>query len=336
MSAPAASPDPASAYQGKRVLVTGGLGFIGSTVARRLADLGAEVRVVDALVPEHGGNWANLAAYEKRIEVRLADLRDPAVARAAVPGVDYVFNLAGQVSHLDSMRDPVTDLTVNALVQPILLDACRALAPEAPVVYASTRQIYGKPDYLPVDEAHPIRPVDVNGINKMAGEAYHTLYHQVYGQRCVSLRLTNTYGPCMRIKDARQTFLGVWLRHVVEDTCLEVWGGQQRRDLVYVDDVAEAFLLAAANPSAWGRVFNVGGGPPVTLEALATLLVETAGSGRFQKREFPPERKRIDIGDYFADDRPFRAVTGWRPTVGLGEGLARSLAYYRANLPAYL
>jgi UDP-glucose 4-epimerase len=321
-------------YAGRRVLVTGGLGFIGSTLARRLEALGAEVLVVDALLPDHGGNPANLAGSTVRIA--RADLRDRDSVRAVVPGQEFVFNLSGQVSHLDSMRDPVTDLTVNALVQPILLDAVRDLAPAATVVYASTRQIYGRPDYLPVDEAHPVRPVDVNGINKAAGEAYHTLYHQVYGLRSVSLRLTNTFGPRMRIKDARQTFLGVWLRLVLEDACLEVWGGEQRRDLAYVDDVVDAFLLAGACPEAIGGVFNVGGTPPVSLAELAALLVELAGTGRFERRAFPADRKRIDIGDYFADDRRFRALTGWQPSVTLADGLARSLAYYREHLPSYL
>jgi UDP-glucose 4-epimerase len=326
----------AESYAGRRVLVTGGLGFIGSNLALRLASLGAEVTVVDALLQDHGGNRENLAGAEERIRVVVADLRGRDSVRALLPGQDFVFNLSGQVSHLDSMRDPVTDLAVNALVQPILLDACRDLAPEAAVVYASTRQIYGRPDYLPVDEAHPLRPVDVNGINKMAGEAYHTLYHQVYGLATVSLRLTNTYGPRMRIKDARQTFLGVWLRHVLEDGCLEVWGGRQKRDLVYVDDVVDAFLAAGATAAARGGVFNVGGGPPVTLEALASLLVEIAGAGRFERREFPAERKRIDIGDYYADDRRFRAATGWQPKVALREGLERSLAYFREYLAHYV
>ena len=323
-------------FAGRRVLVTGGLGFIGSNLARRLASAGAEVAVVDALVPNHGGNRTNLAGLEDRIRIEIADLRDRDSVRRLVPGQDYVFNLSGQVSHLESMHDPVTDLTVNALAQPILLDACRDLAPEAVVAYASTRQIYGKPDYLPVDEDHLLRPVDVNGINKMAGEAYHTLYHQVYGLRTVSLRLTNTYGPRMRIKDARQTFLGIWLRRALEDGTIEVWGGQQRRDLVFVEDVVDAFLAAALTPDAWGHYYNVGGSEPVTLEALATLLVSVAGSGRIERREFPPERKRIDIGDYFADDRRFRMLTGWQPRIGLEDGLADALDYYRDRLEAYL
>ena len=234
------------------------------------------------------------------------------------------------------MQDPFTDLDINVVAQLGLLEACRALNPSARVVYASTRQFYGKPDRLPVDEAHPLRPVDVNGINKMAGEAYHTLYHQVYGLPTVSLRLTNTYGPRMRIKDARQTFVGIWLRRVLEGDAFEVWGGEQRRDLTYVDDVVDAFLAAAATPAAIGQVFNIGGPPSVSLTELAELVVAAAGGGKYEQKQFPAERKRIDIGDYWADDSRFRSVTGWAPRIDLREGLRRSLDYYRANFAAYI
>jgi nucleoside-diphosphate-sugar epimerase len=326
----------AALYNGLPVLVTGGLGFIGSNLVRRLVNLGARVQIVDAMISDHGGNLANLGGFEDRVQLNLADLRDPDAMRKLVAGQQIIFNVAGQVSHIDSMKDPATDLQINTLAQVVLLEACRECAPEATIVYASTRQIYGKPDYLPVDEIHPIRPVDANGINKSAGEAYHTLYHQVYGMRTVSLRLTNTYGPRMLIKNARQTFLGIWLRRVVEDGSFEVWGGQQRRDLAFIDDVVTAFLAAATAEKAWGQVYNLGGCPPVSLEDLARMLVEVAGSGRYEMREFPPERKRIDIGDYFADDRRFRELTGWTPTIDLRDGLARSVDYYRANLSSYL
>jgi len=234
------------------------------------------------------------------------------------------------------MTDPITDLEANVRSQILLLEACRWHAPKVRIAFASTRQIYGRPRYLPVDEAHPLRPVDVNGINKMAAEAYHTLYQQVYGLWTVSLRLTNTYGPRLRIKDARQTFLGLWLRRVVEDDVFEVWGGEQKRDLSYVDDVVDAFLRAVATDDAQGKTFNVGGCPPITLSALADSLVAVAGSGRIEQREFPAERKRIDIGDYFADDRQFRDLTGWSPRVTLQDGLARSVDYYRRHLRSYI
>ena len=327
---------PISSFAGAKVMITGGLGFIGSNLAKRLVEQGAEVLIVDSLVPDYGGNRANIAGFADRLQVNIADLRDRHALRVLVPGQDLIFNLAGQIGHLDSMQDPFTDLDINVVAQLGLLEACRALNPSARVVYASTRQFYGKPDRLPVDEAHPLRPVDVNGINKMAGEAYHTLYHQVYGQPIVSLRLTNTYGPRMRIKDARQTFVGIWLRRALEGEAFEVWGGEQRRDLTYVDDVVDAFLAAAATPAAIGQVFNIGGPPSVSLAELADLVIEAAGGGRFEQKQFPPERKRIDIGDYWADDSRFRSVTGWAPRVDLREGLRRSLDYYRANLAAYI
>ena len=327
---------PISSFADAKVMITGGLGFIGSNLAKRLVEQGAHVLIVDSLVPDYGGNRANIAGFADRLRVNIADLRDRHALRVLVPGQDLIFNLAGQIGHLESMQDPFTDLDINVVAQLGLLEACRALNPSARVVYASTRQFYGKPDRLPVDEAHPLRPVDVNGINKMAGEAYHTLYHQVYGQPTVSLRLTNTYGPRMRIKDARQTFVGIWLRRALEGEAFEVWGGEQRRDLTYVDDVVDAFLAAASTPAAIGQVFNIGGPPSVSLAELAQLMIEVAGGGRFEQKQFPPERKRIDIGDYWADDSRFRSVTGWAPRVELREGLRRSLDYYRANLAAYI
>jgi UDP-glucose 4-epimerase len=215
------------------------------------------------------------------------------------------------------------------------LEACRAVNPGIAIVHAGTRQIYGRPEYLPVDERHPLRPVDVNGVNKMAGEAYHLLYRDVYGIKTRSLRLTNVYGPGMRIKDARQTFLGIWLRRVIEGEPFEVWGGEQRRDLLYVDDAADAFLAAALAAEAEGLALNVGGGDPVSLTALAEAMIEANGGGKYDIREFPPERKRIDVGDFLVDDRRFRALSGWRPRVGIARGMRRSLEYYRSHLASY-
>jgi UDP-glucose 4-epimerase len=325
-----------AAFRGARVLVTGGLGFIGASLARRLAALGADVLVVDSLIPEYGGNLFNIAGLEDRVGVNISDIRDIYGLRHLLKGRQFLFNLAGQTSHLDSMAEPVIDLEINCRAQLTLLEACRQVAPDINVVFASTRQIYGRPQYLPVDERHPLRPVDVNGVNKMAGEAYHILYHDVYGVRACALRLTNTYGPRMRIKDARQTFVGIWLRAVLEGKPFEVWGGEQLRDFTYVDDAVDAFLLAATTPATAGRAFNVGGEEVVSLKALADTLVAAHGSGGYVVREFPAERKRIDIGDYYADDRLFRETTGWRATVPLAEGLARSLAFFRANLERYL
>ena len=328
--------DLTSAFAGARVMVTGGLGFIGSTLAARLVALGAEVLLVDNLLAEYGGNLFNIAPIRDRVAVEIADIRDVRAMRDLLKGRQYLFNLAGQTSHADSMADPETDLAINARAQLTLLEACRQVCPEVRVVYASTRQIYGRPRYLPVDEKHPLRPVDVNGVNKMAGEAYHILFHDVYGIHACALRLTNTYGPRMRIKDARQTFVGVWLRAVLEGRPFEVWNGAQLRDLSYVDDAAEALLLAAAVPETKGGVFNVGGDRAVTLKRLADMLIAAQGGGRYELRDFPPERKRIDIGDYYADDSLFRRTTGWAPQTPLAEGLAHSLDYFRKHLAEYL
>jgi UDP-glucose 4-epimerase len=325
-----------SAFDRARVIVTGGLGFIGSNLAARLIALGSDVTLIDNLMPNYGGNRFNIAPVRERLRVEVTDIRDSEHMRALLEGCDYLFNLAGQTSHLDSMRDPVTDLEINCLAQLTLLETCRAVCPNAAVVFASTRQIYGRPDYLPVDEKHLLHPVDVNGVNKMAGEAYHILYHDVYGIKATALRLTNTYGPRMRIKDARQTFVGVWLKNVLEGTPFEVWGGAQKRDFTYVDDAVEAFLLAAVTPATKGKVFNLGGERPVSLDELAALLVKANGGGTFARHEFPAERRRIDIGDYYAADTLFQQATGWRHRVALEEGLKRSLEYFREHGEHYV
>jgi UDP-glucose 4-epimerase len=323
-------------FSGKHILITGGLGFIGSNLASRLVQLGAEVTLVDSLIPEYGGNLFNVEGIRNKVRVNISDVRDEQSMKYLVQGQDFLFNLAGQTSHLDSMQDPFTDLEINCRAQLSILETCRKHNPDIKSVFASTRQIYGKPEYLPVDEKHLLRPVDVNGINKMAGEWYHILYNNVYNLRSCSLRLTNTYGPRMRVKDARQTFLGVWIRLLLEGKDFEVWEGEQLRDFTYVDDAVDALLLGAARDEANGQVFNVGGDGTISLKALAALLVEENGGGRFTVRSFPADRKKIDIGDYYADDQRLRRMLGWSPRTPLREGLGKTLAYYRAHLAQYL
>ena len=323
-------------YSGSNVLITGGMGFIGSNLARTLVDLGAKVSIVDSLIPEYGGNRHNLAGIAGRVRIHIADVRDWPRLPRLVRGQDFVFNLAGQTSHMDSMADPQTDLDINCRAQLAILEACRMHNPEVRLVFASTRQIYGRPDYLPVDEKHPLRPVDVNGVNKIAGESFHLLYSRVYGLRATALRLTNTIGPRMRIKDARQTFVGVWVRDLIEGRPFEVWGGEQRRDFTFVDDAVEAFLLSAARSEAIDEAFNLGGPPPVTLLQLANLLVELNQGGAYRVKQFPADRKKIDIGDFFSDDRRIGRKLGWRPRTSLRTMMARTLEFYRKELGHYV
>jgi len=325
-----------SSFSGKCALITGGCGFIGSNLARRLLDLGAKVTVVDSLIPEYGGNLFNLDGIREKLSVNISDVRDEHSMKFLVRGQDVLFNLAGQTSHVDSMSNPQADLEINCRAQLSILEACRHFNPGIKVVFASTRQIYGKPDYLPVDEKHPIRPVDVNGINKMAGEWYHILYSTVYGVRACALRLTNTYGPRMRIKDARQTFLGIWIRCIIEGRPFEVWGGEQLRDFNYVDDCVDALLLAAEHKEVNGDVFNLGERNPVSLRALADLLVLVNGGGNYTVHDFPSERKKIDIGNYYSDASRFHAAVGWIPRVSLTDGLVQTLSYYRQYLSQYV
>lgn len=333
---PSVPTDHHAFYAGKHILITGGLGFIGSNLAHQLVALGADVLIVDSLIPEYGGNLFNVVDVEDQVRINIADMRDEHGLRHLVQGQDIIFNLAGQVSHTDSMEDPYTDLEINARSQLSLLEACRHGNPDAAVIFASTRQIYGRPEYLPVDERHPLQPTDINGVNKMAGEWYHLVYHQVYGLRTASLRLTNTYGPRMRIRDARQTFIGWWFRQLLEGQTLRIFGdGLQVRDFTYIDDAVEALLMLAAYDAAEGQIYNLGGDEPINLLNLARLLIEINGSGDYELVPFPADRKAIDIGDFYGDYRKIRSKLGWRPVVGLRDGMTRTLDYFRANLGEY-
>lgn len=325
-----------SNWSGRRVLITGGLGFIGSNLARRLVELGARVTLVDSLIPMYGGNPQNIADFRDRVTVNVCDVRDRYAIEYLLRGQDVLFNLAGQTSHVDSMIDPFTDLEINATAQLSLLEACRKVNPSIRIVFASTRQLYGRPAYLPVDEKHPVQPVDVNGINKLAGEWYHLLYNNVYGIRSSVLRLTNTYGPGMRVKDARQTFLGIWLRQLIDGETIKVFGdGEQLRDFSYVSDCVDAMLIAGSDKHAAGKVYNLGGSEVISLRALAELLCGLCPGGRFEIVPFPPERKAIDIGDYYSDFGLARSELGWAPRIGLAEGLTRSLTYFRQHREHY-
>jgi UDP-glucose 4-epimerase len=324
-------------YRGRAVMITGGLGFIGSNLAHALVRLGADVLLVDSLIPDYGGNLFNIHGLEGRLRVNIADVRQESTVNFLVRDRQVIFNLAGQVSHIDSMRDPHTDLDINCRSQLTLLEACRRHNPGVKVVYAGTRQVYGRPARLPVDETHLVRPTDINGINKVAGEYYHMVYDSVFGVRACSLRLTNVYGPRQLVKHNRQGFIGWFIRLAVEGGEIQVYGdGSQMRDFVYVDDVVDAFLRAGATDTVNGDVFNVGGTEPISHRDLVELLIDVAGAGSVRFVDWPADKKAIDIGSFYSDSSKFHQTVGWSPRVGIREGLGRAIAFYREHLPRYV
>ena len=321
-------------WAGRKVLITGGAGFLGSNVARALAGAAADVVAVDCFLAEGGAHRCNLE--DSAIRLVEADIADSPRMTALLADREIVFNFAGRTGHLDSMQDPLGDLAHNALAQLAFLESCRKANPALRIVFTSTRQVYGRPIKLPVDEAHPVDPPDVNAIHKLAAERYHLLYHRVHGLKSTVLRLTNCFGPGIRVKDARQTFIGIWIRKALEGDTVEVWGGEQRRDLLFADDLIAAALIAADSRDVMGRVFNLGGNGVVALAELADILIKAAGRGRVERKPFPAERKAIDIGDFILDDTAFRQATGWQPATSLESALTATLAYYRDRLPRYL
>jgi UDP-glucose 4-epimerase len=330
------APD-AAPFAGSRCLVTGGLGFIGSNLARSLVEAGAHVTVVDALVPRHGGNRRNLDGAGTGVEVVVADISNATAVSDAASRADYVFNLAGQISHVDSMEDPIADLDLNTRSHLAFLELLRRVNPTAPVVYASTRQVYGRPRYLPVDEDHPVNAADVNGISKYAAEQFHLLYARTYGMKTCALRLTNVYGPRQRLLGDHQSFMAVFLRLALEDQAIVVYGdGSQERDLLHVDDAVAGFLRAARAEDAWGQVFNLSHDDTLTVRQAAEAIVAAAGTGSVELVPWPPERARIDIGTYRGTSAKAKRVLGWVPSVAFADGMAATIAYYRPRLDWYI
>jgi nucleoside-diphosphate-sugar epimerase len=322
-------------FSNKRVLILGGLGFIGSNLAKRLVELGAKVKIVDSMLSEYGGNLANIAGFEDLLEVNYSDIRDAHSLSYLVRDIDIIYSMAGQTSHIESMQDPYTDLEINCTSQLSILESCRKSNPCAEIIYASTRQLYGRPQYLPVDEKHPIVPVDVNGINKYAGEMYYQLYHQVYGMKCTSLRLTNTYGPRQHLKDDKQGFVGIFIRLALQGLPITIFGdGKQLRDFNYVDDVVEAFLVSTGNETLWGNAYNLGHEDKHSLSDFTSLLSKYSNF-ECKKIPFPKDREAIDIGDYYADFSLFQSITGWTPKTSLEEGLAKTISYFKKYGESY-
>jgi UDP-glucose 4-epimerase len=327
---------PAS-FKNKKCLVLGGMGFIGSNLAIRLVSLGADVVVCDSMIDDYGGNLYNIEPVRDKLKINISDVRDMSSMQYIVRNMDYIFNLAGQVSHIESMRDPFTDLEINVKAQLSIMESCRRFNSETKVIFASTRQIYGKAAELPVDEATLLRPIDVNGVNKMAGEWYHILYNNVYGIRTCSLRLTNTYGPRQLIKHNLQGFIGVFIRQAILGEEIKLFGGgDQKRDFTFVEDVVDAFLYAAISDRADGKIFNLGGIRPYSLKEFTEILLDVTGGGKFTEIPFPKERQKIDIGDAYSDYRKIKESLGWEPRVDLRSGLAVTIAYFKENLKYYL
>ena len=324
-------------YANKNILITGGLGLVGSNLAKALFAQGANITIVDSLHPQYGGNLFNIIGLEKKVKVSILDIRDTAALASFIKNKDYLFNLAGQTSHLDSMVSPKNDLEINAVAQLGILEICKEFNPEIKIIYASTRQIYGVPQYLPVDELHPLVPVDVNGINKIAGESYHRLYYQIYGVRSCSLRLTNTFGPGMRAKDSRQTFLGIWIRFLLEGKSIPIFGdGSQLRDFNYVDDCVNALLVVGIDDFANGKVYNLGSKEVTSLKDLADKIINLGFNGDVELVNFPEDRKAIDIGDYYSDFSLISKELGWTPQVNLHDGLKKTIEYYLKHATYYL
>lgn len=325
-----------SPYHGQKILITGGLGFIGSSLARRLAYEGAHVTVIDSLLENTGANFQNIAEFKDRIRVIISDIADRTGCSDAISDCNIVFNLSGATSHLDSMTFPKVDLEANVSSQLAFLEIVRKLNPTVRIVFGSTRQVYGRPEYLPVDEKHSLAPVDVNGIHKLSGELYHQLFHKVYNFQSTVVRLTNTFGPRMRIKDARQTFLGLWIKKAFRGESFEVWGGEQLRDFSFIDDTVNALCLLALDQPSVGETYNVGGNEVHSLKQIANKVVTACGNGSFTINPYPAERKVIDIGDYYADSSKISKAVSWKPTESFDSGLTKTVAFFKEHFDEYL
>lgn len=316
-------------YQKKRVLVTGGLGFIGSTLAMKLVDLGARVTIIDSLISSYGGNLFNIKNYEKKLQINISDVRDKFSFNYLIKNKDVLFNLAGTLSHVDSMKNPFTDLEINCNAQLSILESCRQFNPKIRIIYAGTRNQYGKPLCSPVDENHPLNPTDINGINCIAGESYHLLYYKIYKIKSCSLRMTNTFGPRHQMKHSRQGVLNWFIRKIIDGETVKIYGdGSQIRDTNYVDDVVNAFLLAGSSRKSWGHIFNLGG-TPISLKNFVKKVIKINKKGKYQFVPFPPGRRKIEIGNYSADYSKIKKILGWKPKTSIERGIKKTLNFYK-------
>lgn len=324
-------------YRGLDVLVTGGLGFIGSNLVLRLVDMGARVTIIDSMLAGCGANLYNIETVRDRVRLIQADIGDAGKFPDALRRASVIFNLAGEISHIHSMQFPERDLQVNTVAQLRFLLACKDLAPKARIVYASTRQVYGAPKYLPVDEGHPLRPIDFNGVHKLATTSYHLMLTRAGYLDAIVLRLTNVYGPRMALDAVCQGFLSTFLRRMVLGQTLEVFGdGKQTRDPLYVDDAVQAFLMLGAVRKPVSRCYNAGGPEAISVADIARLSTRLANCPPPFFKPFPPDRKPIDIGSYRTDNRRIEREVGWSPKVRFEDGIARTLEFYRREVSHYV
>lgn len=317
-------------FDGKRVLITGGMGFLGSNLALRLVELGARVTLLDAMVEDHGGNPFNVAPIRDRVAINFSDVRDEVSLRYLVRGQDYIFHLAGQNDHVLSLRDPFPDIDINIKGSAILLETCRRYNPEARLIYSGTRGEYGPAVRLPVAEDQPLHPKGIYELSSATAQQLFQIYHDHHGMRSITLRLTNIYGERAQMRHNRFGVANWFIRLALDDQTIRVFGdGSLLRDFLYVGDAVEAMLACAATEEAYGQIFNVGNDQASCFRELAETIVRIAESGRWEFAPFSPERAAQEPGDFYSDIRKIRRVVGWGPQTDLAEGIRRTVAYYR-------
>jgi UDP-glucose 4-epimerase len=324
------------AFKEKQVLVTGGLGFIGSNLSAQLIKLGAKVTIVDNMIPRLGGNLFNVREIADRIHINFSDVRDAHSMDYLVKGQEFIFHLAGQVNHVDSIRNPIQDLDINCRGTLVLLESCRKYNREAKVIFSGTRGEYGASVTLPVNEDHPTNPKGIYAVTNLTAEKMVLVYHDVHKIPGTCLRITNTFGPRHQMAHDEYGVLNWFIRKAIDDEVIPVFGdGRILRDFLYVDDLVDCFLQVAACDEAYGEVFNVGTGLAISFSDLAKKIVEVAGKGKVAFTEFTQERKEVEPGDYYTDISKIKRVVGWSPQTSLEEGLRRTVEFYRKNKKEY-
>jgi len=318
------------------VLITGGAGMIGSTIAHLAVAQGARVTILDAMLPMYGGNPFNLQGIREQVRFIQGDIRDLELMRGVVPGYDYIFSLAGQVSYVDSNTDPLLDLDINCKGHLQVLEACRRENPRAKLLFASSRFVYGRVEYNPVDENHPFNCLSIYGIHKLAGEKYYRFYHEAYGLKTVSVRIANPYGPRQQMKHSKYGIVNWFVRLALEGQPLTVFGdGQQRRDYIFNEDLADGCLALMLSPGTAGQVYNLGAGVGAPFIEMAHLVAAAVPGAEVRQVEWPQDRYFVETGDYISDITRITEVIDWRPQTTLEEGIERTVAYYRENRREY-